>query len=153
EARNWLDGTEDPYYGGSSGQFRGHKFRLFEGGVRVPGIVSYPSGVPAGQVISAPGASMDILPTLLEAAGIDAGDLDLDGVSMLGHLCGAAPAPQRDLFFEQGDQTAIRRGQWKLTLNGRPEEGAEPVGDRFLADLQADPGERQNLAAAKPALC
>ena len=42
ESRNWLDGTLDPYYGGSSGGFKGHKFSLFEGGVRVPGIVHYP---------------------------------------------------------------------------------------------------------------
>ena len=148
ESRNWLDGTVDPYYGGSSGGFRGHKFSLFEGGVRVPGIVSYPATIPAGQVCSTPGASMDVFPTILEAAGGNPGDYELDGVSLLGHLRGEAP-PSRDLFFEQGDQTAVRRGDWKLTLNGRPEEGAGPIDDVFLADLVADPGERTNLAATR----
>lgn len=40
ESRNFLDGREDPYYGGSSGIFKGHKFSLFEGGLRVPAIIS-----------------------------------------------------------------------------------------------------------------
>ena len=40
ETRNWLDGTEDPYYGGTAGIFTGHKYSLFEGGIRVPAIVA-----------------------------------------------------------------------------------------------------------------
>ncbi|MEG1891983.1 MAG: sulfatase-like hydrolase/transferase, partial [Clostridia bacterium] len=54
ESRNWLDGREDPYYGGTSGHFTGHKFSLFEGGVRIPAMVSWPAQIPAGQVIDSP---------------------------------------------------------------------------------------------------
>jgi arylsulfatase A-like enzyme len=54
ESRNWLDGTMDPYYGGTSGGLKGHKFSLFEGGVRVPGIMHWPGHIPAGQVIDTP---------------------------------------------------------------------------------------------------
>lgn len=153
EPRNWLDGTEDPYYGGTPGSFRGHKFSLFEGGIRVPGIISYPAKIPAGQVSATPGASMDILPTVLEAAGGNPQNHEFDGVSLLSHLQGDEPAPERDLFFEQSEQTALRRGQWKLTLNGRPEEGAPAEAETFLADLEADPGERTNLADKEEDRC
>ena len=43
QSRNWLDGSIDWYYGGSSGQLTGHKFSLFEGGIRVPAIMSWPA--------------------------------------------------------------------------------------------------------------
>lgn len=42
ESRNYLDGTEDLFYGGSAGIFRGHKGSLFDGGIREPAILSYP---------------------------------------------------------------------------------------------------------------
>jgi hypothetical protein len=51
-----------------------------------------------------------------------------------------------------GRQTAVRRGQWKLTLNGQLVEGAPPEDDVFLADLDADMGERVNLREQHPAL-
>jgi arylsulfatase A-like enzyme len=54
ESRNWLDGTLDPYYGGTTGLLKGHKFSLYEGGVRVPGILHWPSRIPGGQVLDAP---------------------------------------------------------------------------------------------------
>lgn len=152
EGRNWLDGTTDPYYGGSAGGFKGHKFSLFEGGLRVPGIISYPDRIPAGQVLNTPGASMDILPTLLAAAGGDPDGLELDGVNLLPHLMGEAPAPQRDLFFEQGGQLAIRRGDMKLVLNGRCEEYEGAAAPVWLSDLSADPGETVNLAQEQPRL-
>lgn len=50
ESRNWLDGTEDVYYGGTAGIFRGHKASLFEGGIREPAILSWPNGLEGGQV-------------------------------------------------------------------------------------------------------
>ncbi|MBR4333377.1 MAG: sulfatase-like hydrolase/transferase [Clostridia bacterium] len=69
ESRNWLDGREDPYYGGTTGAFTGHKYNLFEGGIRIPAIVSWPGHIPAGRVIDSPHASMDVFPTVLEACG------------------------------------------------------------------------------------
>ena len=53
ETRNWLDGTQDPYYGGTAGKLKGHKFSLYEGGIRSPGIMhNGPQQIPTGQVIS-----------------------------------------------------------------------------------------------------
>ncbi len=152
ETRNWLDGRTDPYYGGSSGGFRGGKFSLFEGGIRVPGIVTWPDRVPAGQVIHEPVLAMDVFPTLLTAAGGDVSHHQLDGRDVLPVLADGATCPHERIFWEMGPQTAVRQGRWKLVLNGRPEEGAASVAPLFLADLAADPGERTNLADQQPHL-
>lgn len=151
ETRNWLDGTEDPYYGGTAGIFTGHKFSLFEGGIRVPAMISWPGRIPAGQVIDAPCAAMDMLPTALAAAG--APPLSgLDGISLLPHLMDGAALPERDLYWEMEGQTAIRRRNMKLVLNGQLVEGETPRAPVFLADLSKDPGEKHNLAQEMPEL-
>jgi len=153
ETRNWLDGRADPYYGGSAGSLRGHKFSLFEGGVRSPGILCWPARVPARQVIHEPGVAMDIVPTVLDAAGLDSSGLELDGCSILPMILEGKPSPHERIFWELEDQTAVRQGPWKLVLNGRLVEGAPPEDAVHLANLDDDPGERTNLAAVHPELC
>ena len=59
ETRNWLDGNEDLYYGGTAGIFRGHKGSLYEGGIREPAILAYPGTIPSGQTIDTPCAMFD----------------------------------------------------------------------------------------------
>lgn len=150
ESRNWLDGTEDPYYGGTAGKLKGHKFSLYEGGVRVPGIMSWPGRIPAGQVLSAPGAAMDVFPTFLKAAGGDPAAHALDGRDILPMLCEGAPSPHELLFWEQENQTAVRKGAWKLVLNGQLVEGAPPEDAIHLSNLVDDLGERTNLKDQHP---
>jgi arylsulfatase A-like enzyme len=150
ESRNWLDGTLDPYYGGTTGGLKGHKFSLFEGGIRVPGIVRWPRALPAGRVCADAVGSFDALPTALRAAGLALDGIELDGCDIREVLAGTAPPPARDLFWELGGQTAIRRGPLKLVLDGRLNEGDGRVDPEFLADLAADPSERVNHAASRP---
>jgi arylsulfatase A-like enzyme len=152
ETRNWLDGTLDPYYGGSAGKLKGHKFSLYEGGIRMPAIMHWPGAIPAGQTLTAPCASMDILPTLLAAAGGDPGECELDGINLLPYVTQGESLPQRDLYWEMDKQTAIRRGDWKLVLNGQLVEGAPPEDAMHLSNLRADIGERINLVAQYPEL-
>ncbi|HUT01105.1 MAG TPA: sulfatase-like hydrolase/transferase [Phycisphaerae bacterium] len=152
ESRNFLDGTLDPYYGGSTGRLKGHKFSLYEGGIREPGILHWPGRVAGGRVLGEPVASMDVFPTVLAAAGGDPSKYELDGTDILPYVADGAELPQRDLFWEMNDQTAIRRGRWKLVLNGRLVEGAPPEDNVHLSDLTADMGEQVNLAADKPEL-
>ncbi|MBQ6421799.1 MAG: sulfatase-like hydrolase/transferase [Clostridia bacterium] len=152
ESRNWLDGTEDPYYGGTTGIFSGHKFSLFEGGVRVPALFSWGNKVPA-RVIGEPCMATDLFPTLLQACGGDPAAYDTDGQSILGLLTKGEPAPHDCLFWEMEDQTAVRRGDYKLVLNGRLEEGEAPRAPVFLADLSKDPGEKNNLAETLTDTC
>ena len=152
ETRNWLDGRRDPYYGGAAGSLKGHKFSLYEGGVRVPGILNWPARIPPGQVLNTPFASMDIFPTFLAAAGGDTAGYALDGLDLLPTLAEGRPLPPRDLYWEMGRQTALRRGRWKLVLRGQLVEGAPPEDDVHLADMATDMGERVNLAARRPDL-
>ncbi len=152
ESRNWLDGTPDPYYGGTTGALKGHKYSLYEGGIRVPGILRWPGRVPAGTVVDGPAAAMDILPTFLRAAGGAPGQYEVDGVDLLPALSGCEPWPERDVFWEMDGQTAVRRGKWKLVLNGQLIEGAPPEDDVHLANLDVDPGERVNLRDTHPEL-
>jgi arylsulfatase A-like enzyme len=77
EAHNWLDETVTLYYGGKTGGFRGHKMSLFEGGVRVPAIVSWPGRIPPGKVSSEVGMGMDLFATFLAAASGDTGAFHL----------------------------------------------------------------------------
>ena len=152
ESRNWLDGTLDPYYGGSSGGFKGHKFSLYEGGIRVPGIMHWPQRIPAGQVLSEPCAGMDVFPTLLTAAGGDAEKYEIDGVNLLPYVADGQPLAKRSIFWELAGQRAVRHGKWKLVLDGRLVEDAPMEDQVHLADLHADPAEAHNLNEKEAAI-
>jgi len=152
ESRNWLDGTEDLYYGGSAGKFRGHKASLFDGGIREPAILSYPAGFAScqGQVNDEVCAMMDMFPTVLELTGTERQGFDLDGQSLCATLRGTAPSPHQQLFWEYGDQLAVREGKWKLVLNGKLDFSRTAVDPVHLSDLEQDIGERVNLAEQFP---
>jgi arylsulfatase A-like enzyme len=151
ESRNWLDGRVEPYYG-SRCPLKGHKFSLYEGGIRSPAIMSWPARIGAGRRVDEAGAAMDIFPTLLRAAGGDPSSYEIDGLDVMAMIAEGAPSPHREIFWEIGEQTAARRGKWKLVLKGQLVEGATSDDDVFLADLEADPGERANLRDSHPDL-
>lgn len=152
ETRNWLDGRTDPYYGGSAGMLKGHKFSLYEGGIRSPALMNWPARIPAERVLDTPAAAMDIFPTFLRAAGGDISAYELDGRDLMPLLADGVSLPERDLCWEMNDQTALRRGPWKLVLNGRLVEGAPPEDAVHLANLATDMAERHNLAETEPGL-
>ncbi|MBQ7777642.1 MAG: sulfatase-like hydrolase/transferase [Oscillibacter sp.] len=152
ESRNWMDGRSDPYYGGLPGSLKGHKFSLFEGGIRVPGIFSWPGHIPAGQVIDEPCAAMDVFPTLLTMAGGDPAKYELDGLDISDVLMSGAKTPHEEIFWEMEMQTAVRRGNYKLVLDGQLVEGEPPQDPVFLSDLSVDPSETTNLANEMPEL-
>lgn len=153
EARNWLDGTPDPYYGGSAGALKGHKYSLYDGGIRMPALLSWPARIPSGQVVREVGAAMDIFPTFLAAAGGDPSRYALDGLDLFPMVASGAPSPHDSIFWEQGGQTAMRRGDWKLVLDGQLVEGAPAEDEIHLAHLGEDPAERVNLRLECPELC
>ncbi|WP_251442784.1 sulfatase-like hydrolase/transferase [Microbacterium sp. USTB-Y] len=151
ESRNWLDGEEIDYQGGSTGGLRGNKGSLFDGGIRVPAIISWPAALPQGAEWAEPAAMMDILPTVLEAAGAPA-SAEADGTSVLGALRALAPlSDERTLFWEYGPQLAARRGPWKLTTSAREHLGGPfTLGSTVLANLDDDPAEAADLSAEHP---
>jgi arylsulfatase A-like enzyme len=152
ETRNWLDGNEDLYYGGTAGIFRGHKGSLYEGGIREPAIMAYPGTIPSGQTIDTPCAMFDVFPTVFEAAGLPLPDHQIDGQSVLDLVTGKESEAHDQIFWEYGPaQLAVREGDWKLVLNGR-EDGIDSKEGPHLANLGSDPSEKVNLAEQEPEL-
>jgi arylsulfatase A-like enzyme len=143
---------------GQNGVFRGFKFSLFDGGMHVPAMMSWPGHIPAGQKLSEQVMSMDILPTLCRATGapVPAG-AKFDGSDILDVVTAKAKSPHQALFWSQGKQLAVRRGKWKLVINGqlhdRSDEGNKPLTGEdalFLSNLEEDPGESKNLRRTNP---
>ena len=141
--------------GGSSGPYRGAKGSLFEGGIRVPSIVSWPGKIPEGEVRSQMATGCDWFPTLAELSGakLPKGH-KLDGKSLVEVISDdATPSPHKSFYWQLGKQSVVREGNWKLLHspndNNRP-EGREPSGKVFLANLTEDPGESKNLAKKHP---
>lgn len=125
---------------------RGSKGMVYEGGMRVPFLVSWPGKIKPG-TYDQPVIALDFLPTSLAAAG--AADLtpkNLDGVNLLPFLNGEKTSAPHDALFWRtggpGGNNAIRRGSMKLVRLGK----AEPE----LYDLATDISESKNLAAEKP---
>jgi arylsulfatase A-like enzyme len=144
EARAGLN--QQPATAGDNSPFRGFKFSLFDGGMHVPGIMSWPGVIPAGQVSAQTVMTMDILPTICAAAGAPVTH-KIDGRDILKPGLG-----ERTIFWQNGQQSAALRGNFKLVLNGNPygrtaEERKPLTGEdaAFLSDLSQDPGESRNL--------
>lgn len=143
--------TEDRAHGGggSAGPYRGAKSSFFEGGIRVPAIISWPGTLPAGEARDQVAHAADWLPTLVELCGIEPPQAMLDGASLVPVLRDAkatgphAATPVHWQLGEGGHATwAVRDGDWKLIH--RPDE------PDFLANLRDDPGETKNVASSHP---
>jgi arylsulfatase A len=122
---------------GSAGPLRGRKGQIWEGGHRVPACMMWPRHIPARQTIIDTMMIMDLFPTFMRAAGLDgSNDPVLDGVSLLPTLTKGTPMPERVLFWDIGNQWAVRKGKWKLIGNKT---------DTQLYDLHQDLGETTNI--------
>jgi arylsulfatase A-like enzyme len=129
----------------SNAPLLGGKLTPFEGGFRVPFLMSWKGTIAPGRVIDAPVSTLDLLPTALELAGsTETPPKPLDGESLLPLLRGERPSLRRDtLVWRLGDNYAVRKGDWKLV-----QFLDQPT---ILFDLAADPGEQRNLAAQSAA--
>ncbi|MCR9098381.1 MAG: sulfatase-like hydrolase/transferase [bacterium] len=142
--------------GGYAGPYRGCKFSLFEAGIRVPAIISYPKAVPAGLVRDQLAAGMDWFPTLLDYAGAEEIPENLEGASLRSVIEKDAPSPHEYLIWEGPHRWAVRKGDWKLLYApidpaGNPDAPWEPVADGpFLVNLKADIGESENVIEQYP---
>lgn len=124
---------------------RGFKASTWEGGVRVPFSMQWKGKLPADKTYEHPIIQLDLLPTMLAAAGAEIDPAwKLDGVNLVPYLTGEnAGKPHETLYWRFGEQWAIRHGDWKLVA-GR---GAKEPG---LYNLASDISEAKNLAAAQP---
>ena len=130
-----------------NGPLRGFKMTTFEGGPRVPFLAQWKGRWPAGKVYDLPVMNLDVLPTVVTAAGgKPEASWRLDGVDLTPFVTGANPErPHQTLYWRYGPQWAVRHGDLKLVVSnggsGKPE----------LYDLSKDIGESRDLAAAQPA--
>jgi arylsulfatase A-like enzyme len=134
---------------------RGSKRTTLEGGIRVPFAVCWKGKLPAGKTYEQPIIQLDILPTALAAAGIEAqSDWKLDGVNLLPYLTGKNEgAPHDTLYWRFGQQMALRQGDWKLVRYDSTADGEEDkkgVTPLKLYHLGRDIGEANDLAAKEP---
>ena len=147
--------------GGNAGPYRGSKFSLFEGGIRVPAIIRYPDVIPANEVRDQACIEMDWFSTIAELTGATAKGAVLDGKSLMPVITdNKSPSQHKALYWQYGSyndergQWAVREGPWKLIGNARDPSitGTPiPVDKLFLANLEMDISEQKNLAAAYPA--
>ena len=131
----------------TNGMLRAGKGSVYEGGVRVPFVVSWPGRLAAGTTYDQPVSTLDVFATSLGCAGLPMPtEKPYDGVNVIPYLTGEKKGtPHETLFWRMQNRkgmAALREGKWKLV---RTKEGALE-----LYDLDADLGETKDLAKEKP---
>ena len=155
-------------HAGSAGGLREGKGTSFEGGQRVPCLMTWKGKIPAGMIANNLSAGLDILPTIVEATGAKMPKRRIDGVSLLSVLSGNTMVNPRTTFlyyYRRNNLEAVRDENWKLVFPhpGRTYEGFSAGKDGMpgsanenftfeggLYDLRRDPGERYNVIADNP---
>jgi arylsulfatase A-like enzyme len=128
--------------GSDNTPLRGGKAKMFEGGLRVPCIVRYPGYIPAGTTCDAFLTTLEIVPTLLRAAGVAPPEkIVLDGYDMMPVLAGDQPSPRTEMFWQRRGDKAARVGNWKWV---------ETAAGSGLFDLTQDVGECKDLSRTQP---
>ncbi|MEQ1827349.1 MAG: sulfatase-like hydrolase/transferase, partial [Pirellula sp.] len=147
------------YGGGSSGTYRGAKFSLFEGGIRLPAIISWPGHIPQNEVRDQVSHACDWLPTLAELSGVRTPNVAIDGRSLVAVIRdGRSPSPHvnHPLHWQVGTgrdaEWAVRDGDWKLLGNTRDTTDGQQSQrvSNFLVNLKTDPTEKANMSASHP---
>jgi arylsulfatase A-like enzyme len=140
-------------HGQSNDPWRDGKQSHYDGGLRVPFLMRWPTRIAAGGKTDYAGLNFDLFPTFLELAGAKATEpAQLDGVSLVPVIDGKSMPAPRDLYFvrREGGRAyggksyeALIRGEWKLLQN-------DPYSPLELYNLKNDPGETNNLATKVP---
>jgi arylsulfatase len=154
-------------HAGSAGGLREGKGCSWEGGQRVPCIMSWPGRIPSGTICNNMASTIDLLPTLCKITGADLPTKKIDGINILSLLQGNFDANPRDVFYyyyRVNSLENVRKGQWKLVLphefrsyegvlpgnEGWPGPYADRKTDYALYDLRRDPGERYDVKDLYP---
>ncbi len=158
---------------GTAGPLRGVKWDVYEGGIRVPGIIRFPGHTKPGQVISEPVSGVDLLPTFCELAGVrPPADRSLDGASFMPIFSGRPVQRATPLYWHYyrtigKPKAAMRVGDWMvlghwdgppLLTPGTLHRGHMEIIKAFgltqfeLYNLRNDPGQQRDLADNEPEL-
>jgi hypothetical protein len=145
-------GGYDPEFFDGTGGHRGFKTNLYEGGIRVPLIATWPGHIEAGSSDDTVVANWDFFPTVMKLTGAST-TATLDGIDFSQVLLGEGDAPKREaLYWEyhsRGGMQAVRMGKWKalrMKAHGHPDAPIE------LYDLEHDPAELTDVASDNPAV-
>jgi arylsulfatase A len=152
-------------HAGTTAGLREGKGTAWEGGVRVPCLMRWPGQLDKNRVVDQMAATIDIVPTLCELAGVEKPRNKIDGVSLVTLLKDASAAPPRDTYhYYYGQELrAVRQGPWKLvfphqfrSLTGEPGQDGLPAGysqqkcELGLYHLESDRNETKNVASDHP---
>ncbi len=153
-------------HAGSAGALREGKLTTYEGGQRVPCIMSWPGHIKPGSICNEMASTIDVFPTVAHLVGAPLPDKKIDGVDIISLLEGVEDAsPRKELlyYFQYADPVAnleaVRKGNWKLIfphtatvvegckpgMNGRGGENIKKDVGYSLYDLRRDPGERYDV--------
>ncbi|MFQ5732918.1 MAG: sulfatase [Planctomycetaceae bacterium] len=150
---------------GSAAQLRGRKRDLFEGGVRVPGLIEWPAKIKPGRTTDIPAVTSDYAPTILDILGLKpkTQPRPIDGVSLLPLITGAMTSRPRPIGFQSARQAALIDNRFKLLrlgVNTRPpgrkkkrrrkRDAGKP--QLLLFDIIADPSESKDVAKEHPSV-
>ena len=154
-------------HAGAAGGLREGKTTSWEGGQRVPFIIKWPAGTPAGTICNKLGCAIDILPSFAKIAGAELPKLKIDGIDITELWKGNFEAqPRQDILFYYGKNNlnAVRKGNWKLVLphdwqsyDARPGKDGhggprvkKTVETPQLYNMMRDPGEQFNVIEYYP---
>ena len=155
-------------HAGNTGGLREGKGTAWEGGVRVPFIIHWPAQIAPGTVCSNMAASMDLLPTIINACGARQPAKKIDGIDirpLLKQEPGANPRDEFVYYYDRCSLKGVRKGQWVLTFpcvsqtykrisaignDGYPGKYANDSVKLALYDLRTDPGETLDVKENYP---
>ena len=154
-------------HAGSAGGLREGKTTSWEGGQRVPFIIKWPAGTPAGTISNKLGCAVDLLPSFAKLAGTSLPELKIDGLDITDLWKGVADAEPRDniLFYHgKNNLNGVRKGNWKLVLphtwsSYHAKPGKDGYGGKRirmtveapeLYNMMRDPGEEYNVIEYNP---
>jgi len=124
---------------GSPGRLRGMKLHVYDGGIRVPGIIRWKGTIEPNQIIKTPISSLDFFPTACALANVSQPETDLEGTSLLPLFAGKELERYQPLFWYYframgKPHVAIRDGEWKLLAETEPDNG--PGGRMVQKDIE-----------------
>ncbi|MEE8327072.1 MAG: sulfatase-like hydrolase/transferase, partial [candidate division NC10 bacterium] len=146
---------------GSAGGLRGRKRSLFEGGIRVPGVIEWPARIKAGSRTATPAVTSDIFPTVLAWAGVQGPvDRPMDGED-LAPVIDEGSARSTPIMFESRHQLALIDGPWKIVHQPNKKAAGDNTVERdtlntdlepqySLFNIEQDPAEAIDLAEQHP---
>jgi len=135
----------DYNYGGDNQPYRGQKATLFEGGLRVPGLIQWPRKISKEQVNASVLSSLDLFPTICKFLNIETKSLTLDGIDMSEAMTHNKTLKERDLYWKIGKHPKLDRGEWISYRQGHYKYISDYQNNEYLFNLRNDPSEKVNL--------